>query len=272
MKKILCKRPLQMLLAVICLLFSAPAFADLISFTSYDMYNTVAVDAFSYGGASNNDPAYYIPPVPVDDAAKNSPIHDYTGGTGTLRDGLKNEGVGSGLQPFMVNDDLSIVLNLGGLYHIDGIIIYGGVTSNATVATGAIGGLEVAYSNPGSYTTGRVQATPAPKTYNHVQDTFSDIPFLWFGFLQVFNTDVIDLAAFDITADTLTLDQFTIDPYLLAQSPNLELFSVAEIEVYGTLIETDQEVPVPEPGTFLLLGLGLCCLAFIGRKNLQGRA
>ena len=156
-------------------------------------------------------------------------LADYDGGSGTLNDGS----LGRSEQETQLfgNSGVTITLFLDQLYTVNSLSIFGGNYTHNGIP-GTLNGMTVTMGN----STGDFSSTN-------------------FGV----NGDFVDLAGTDLAlqqTDTIILSNFVpgYDTY----------FSIAEIVVDGVAQGSNN---VPEPGSLVLLGMGLCAAFSVRRRQ-----
>jgi len=164
-------------------------------------------------------------------------VRDYTGGTGTMADGIFGTSPDS-TQLFFSESDASITVFLDDYYKIDSVSLFGGDPSDAVP-----GGIDSA-----DFTVGSTSLN------------LNGFPFGPLGqSRQLVNDDFL----FTSTGlDQIRTNQFTISGISASGGDfNGEWFSISEITVQGTIS------PVPEPSTYALMLGGLGLVGFMAARR-----
>jgi len=207
--------------------------------TSYDL---TFARASGYGGWTNTYNGTISP-------ASVAGFYSYTGGSGTLNDGIVSTSA-SNNQLFTLTNGSggpvvspTITLHLDASYFITGIEVFGGGPG----------------SPPGNYYFGNL----AGATFNFGQGSSLALGSTDFGPANLIGGHSIDdLFSFantsfaSIATNTITLGNFQLDTQVAA-------FGVTEIKVFG--------LATPEPHTVALLAAGLLAVGWIARQRRPGR-
>ena len=167
--------------------------------------------------------------------------YDYTGGSGTLNDGL----VGTGAQNthlFYVADASAIKLNLAESGTIDTLSLFSFSTESNGIP-GNITGLDVTINGVTQYFTTIGFGAANPASWNGSDHAH----------------ELIDLGGSllaGLVTDTITLSGFT------TENPYASYYSISEVVVDGTAAAA-----VPEPSTLVLMGMGMVGFGFSRRKS-----
>ncbi len=202
--------------------------AAVIDVTSYDVENT---NLSGFGGWAHT----YDGTITADGAT-----YDYTGGSGTLNDGIVGTSV-SNTHLFTVANASVITLYLGESGMIDTLSLYSfGPTSNGI--PGNITGLDVTINGVTQYfaTTGFGPSNAAFP--NNGRDHSHEL------------VDLSGSLLAGLVTDTITLSGFT------TENPYATYYSISEVVVDGA-------TAVPEPSALVLMSLGMVGFGFARRKN-----
>ncbi len=218
----------KVLAGILLALASCAANATPIAITGYDIENTYVS---GIGGWSHTYSGT-ITTVSQD-------IADYTGGSGTLNDGVISTSV-SDTQLFNYPKDSApiITLYLDNYYSIDSILISGGDFLSNSIP-GELVGLDVTI---GTTTEGFVTVGQGSSNGSRFADDYIGLVG---STLEGLVTNQIILSGFDSTWGSYNT------------------FSIAEIGIEGVLASE----PVPEPAVISLFGLALVGLGFTRRKK-----
>jgi hypothetical protein len=230
------KKSLFALLAASAAIASTSANAVLI--TGYDVTNA------SDSGTGGWSHAYTGTITPTG----TSGYSDYSGGSGTMADGINTGTNINTTQLFCENTSCggtsaikpTITLFLDGFYSLTSLSIFGGDHSSNTIP-GAITGVDVTIGS----TTVSIASTGFGVPGSSGQPV-NDLVTLTGTGLELLATNQV------------VLSNFT---YLERGSTSLGRFSIAELELDGAAVS------VPEPGTAGMLGIGLLSLGLLGLRR-----
>jgi len=202
--------------------------AAVIDVTSYDIENTKLSGA---GGWSHT----YDGTITADGLT-----YDYTGGSGTLNDGLVGTSAAD-THLFEVQNNSAITLHLGESSMINTLSLFSyGPTSNGI--PGNITGLDITINGVTEYfmTTGFGPSNAASS--NNGRDHSHEL------------VDLSGSLLAGLVTDTIMLSGFT------TENPYAAYYSISEVTVDGA-------ASVPEPSSLALMGLGMLGFGFARRKN-----
>ena len=225
-------------LFAIVLLAPLPVRADPISVVSYDVVHALA------SGAGGWHHAYTGSITPTGAMNFLGPIADYTGGSGTLNDGVVGR-TENDTQLFVTNSAPAITLHFDHAHRVSTIALLGGDIFNNSLP-GAIEGTVTVTANG---MTARLPVKP-------------------FGRINGAGTDhfpINDLLAFaGSPLDGLVTNRITLSGFqssIVSEAVSDRLFSITEIQVNGAAD------PVPEPATLLLVGSALALGSLRARRR-----
>lgn len=242
-----------------------------IEIIGYDIFRTIPLEDRTGPGGPGTTSAFYTGST----GSAPGGLRNYTGGGGTLNDGILDGAIDNGQQMFSTGQGTSIRLyfNAEHEYSVNGLFFSGGDPSSGlflpnNVLPGGISGMGMVV---GKVTTGPITTTKE----NFIPGPY---PFLYNGDDDIFADDFIDLTGgeYDLlraqAVQSIVLNNFDADTEIFRDGGG-ELFTLSEIQVFGEIVTQDPgPAPVPEPSTVLLLGLGLIALAAVGRKRLSNQA
>lgn len=232
------RRIKQFTLTAVFLLSAGAASATPITITGYDLFNA---DVPGTGGWNH---VYTGTTTPT-----TGTLATYTGGTGTLADGIFSGTAASNTQLFFngTNNPTSITLYFDQAYLLNTIDLYGGDHgSSGNSIPGALNGFDIMIGamTQNIVTTGFGPASS--RTRNLIND----------------RADLVTAGLSNIAVSSLTLSNFTAYEF----SPSRR-FSISEIIIDGKVAQRPQAEDVPEPASLAFLGIGLATLVTLRRRQ-----
>ncbi|MEN6607487.1 MAG: PEP-CTERM sorting domain-containing protein, partial [Bryobacteraceae bacterium] len=230
---------------IVALLLILPASATTIPIVSYDITDAMVSGTGGYGHT------YSGLITPTGQTRFGGVVADYSGGSGTLNDGVIGSSTGT-MQAFEAGmDDAGtgsvapvITLYLGGTYIINSISIFGGDVTGIAYP-GCITGMTVGIGGSSTAITTTPFGSVGSMTCGQVNDLVT----------------ITGTSLEGVATSTIVLSGFTSRS--LSSS-----FSITEIQIDGTPVGSE----APEPASAAMMGGGLATLALLLRRHRRQHA